>query len=171
VNSLLRILLEITGLTAVFLLMLASDSWADALVGVVISFVVLFTFRGFLIETQDHEYHDRAPSLITRIMYFPLFLIMVLKDVTVGTWQVLGYSLGWRKLDRSGIITVPIGDCTPTGVSILAIVTTLAPGSALVDIDWAEGQMLVHVIDASDPEAVRHAHRHFYERYQKKVFP
>ena len=50
-NSLLRILLEITGLTAVFLLMLASDSWADALVGVVISFVVLFTFRGFLIET------------------------------------------------------------------------------------------------------------------------
>ena len=170
-SSLLRTVIEIAGLTGVFLLTLASTDPKDAAIGVVLSFLALFTFRSFLKETQDVEYHDRAPSLISRVAHFPLFAIVILKDVLVGTWLVLGYSLGWRKIDASGIIQVPIGDCTPTGVSILAIVTTLAPGSALVDIDWAEGQMLVHVIDASDPDAIRHAIRHFYERYQKGVFP
>lgn len=170
-NSVLRTLIEIAGLTAVFLLTLASTDPKDVAIGVVLSFLALFTFRSFLKETQDHEYHERAPSLISRVAHFPLFAIVILKDVLVGTWLVLGYSLGWRKIDASGIIQVPIGDCTPTGVSILAIVTTLAPGSALVDIDWAEAQMLVHVIDASDPDAIRHAIRHFYERYQKGVFP
>lgn len=170
-NTLLRTVIEVAGLTGVFLLTLASTKPEDIAIGVGLSFLALFTFRTFLRETQDNEYHDRAPSLVSRVMHFPLFAIVILKDVLVGTWMVLGYSLGWRKIDASGIIQVPIGDCTPTGVSILAIVTTLAPGSALVDIDWAEGQMLVHVIDASDPDAIRHAIRHFYERYQKGVFP
>jgi multisubunit Na+/H+ antiporter MnhE subunit len=31
--------------------------------------------------------------------------------------------------------------------------------------------MLVHVLDASDPDAVRRHHDRFYERYQRMVFP
>lgn len=170
-NTILRMVIELSGLTGVFLLVLASTDPRDVLIGLVLSIVALFTFRQFLIETQDHEYHDRAPSLVARVVHFPLFAIMILKDVLIGTWLVLGFTLGWRKIDAPGIITVPIHDCTPTGVSILATAMTLAPGSALVDIDWIGEQMLVHVIDASDPDAVRNAIRHFYDTYQRKVFP
>jgi multisubunit Na+/H+ antiporter MnhE subunit len=40
-----------------------------------------------------------------------------------------------------------------------------------IDLDEAAGVMLLHVIDASDPEQVRAAHLRFYERYQRRVFP
>jgi hypothetical protein len=31
--------------------------------------------------------------------------------------------------------------------------------------------MLLHVIDASDPDEVRRRHQVFYDRFQRKVFP
>ena len=31
--------------------------------------------------------------------------------------------------------------------------------------------MYLHVLDASDPDAIRAAHADLYERYQRKVFP
>jgi multisubunit Na+/H+ antiporter MnhE subunit len=49
--------------------------------------------------------------------------------------------------------------------------TTLSPGSVLVDIDWQRRDMLLHVIDASDPDAVRADLERFYDRYQRRVFP
>jgi multisubunit Na+/H+ antiporter MnhE subunit len=52
-----------------------------------------------------------------------------------------------------------------------ALALTLSPGEVLVDIDRSRGVMLVHVIDAHDPDAVRARHDHFYRRYQRGVFP
>jgi hypothetical protein len=43
---------------------------------------------------------------------------------------------------------------------------TLSPGSFLVDVDWDAGEMLVHVIDASDPEAVRRDAEKYYRLWE-----
>jgi multisubunit Na+/H+ antiporter MnhE subunit len=56
-------------------------------------------------------------------------------------------------------------------VAVSALVTTLSPGSFLVDVDWTEGTMLIHVIEASDPDRVRADLETFYQRYQRRVFP
>jgi multicomponent Na+:H+ antiporter subunit E len=68
-------------------------------------------------------------------------------------------------------VTVPVGDRTPTGVAVWAVVTGLPPGSFFVDVDRERGVVLIHVLDARDPEAYREQQEDFYRRYQSKVFP
>jgi multicomponent K+:H+ antiporter subunit E/multicomponent Na+:H+ antiporter subunit E len=41
----------------------------------------------------------------------------------------------------------------------------------LVDVDWVRRDLVVHVIDASDPDGVRQRLQRFYDRYQRRVFP
>jgi multisubunit Na+/H+ antiporter MnhE subunit len=41
----------------------------------------------------------------------------------------------------------------------------------LVEVDPARQAMLFHVIDASDPDAVRDQLDRFCQRYQRRVFP
>ena len=53
----------------------------------------------------------------------------------------------------------------------LALVTGLPPGSFFVDVDRERGVALIHVLDASDPEAFREQQEDFYRQYQSKVFP
>ena len=54
---------------------------------------------------------------------------------------------------------------------VTGITTSLAPGSIVLDVDWDRNMMLVHVIDASDPDQVRADMQDLYDRYQRKVFP
>jgi multisubunit Na+/H+ antiporter MnhE subunit len=68
-------------------------------------------------------------------------------------------------------VVVPIGERTPTGVAVWALVTGLPPGSFFVEVDREREVALIHVIDARDPEAIREQHQYFYRRYQRKVFP
>jgi multicomponent Na+:H+ antiporter subunit E len=76
-----------------------------------------------------------------------------------------------RPLRRPGVVAIPIGARSPTGVAATALAVTLSPGEVFVDLD-AEGEhMLVHVLDAGDPEATRRRYARFYERYQRQVFP
>jgi len=79
--------------------------------------------------------------------------------------------LGRRPLDCPGIVAIPIEERTPIGVAVAALAFTLSPGDVLIDVDEEEQVMLIHVLDASDPEAVRARHRNFYERWQRRAFP
>ena len=76
-----------------------------------------------------------------------------------------------RPLASPGIVAVPIGERTPTGVAVWAVVTGLPPGSFFVDVDRERGVALIHVLDARNPEAFREEQEDFYRRYQSKVFP
>jgi hypothetical protein len=40
-----------------------------------------------------------------------------------------------------------------------------------VDVDGERGVVLIHVLDAGDPEAFRREQEAFYRRFQSKVFP
>jgi multisubunit Na+/H+ antiporter MnhE subunit len=54
---------------------------------------------------------------------------------------------------------------------VSALTATLSPGEVLVDVDLEKGVMYLHVLDASDPDAVRAAHAELYDRHQRKVIP
>jgi multisubunit Na+/H+ antiporter MnhE subunit len=47
----------------------------------------------------------------------------------------------------------------------------LTPGTVVVEIDERGGHMLLHVIDARDPDAVRAEQMGTYQRLQRRVFP
>ena len=166
-----RELLGVVLLALVYALTLASADPLDLLAGLVFGAAGVMAQRRLRSVERTDEEEGRAPPLPARVLAFPLFVGGLLADVARGTIDVALRTLHLRMVERPGIVLVPIEERTRLGVAVSALATTLSPGSLLVDVDWQRRAMLIHVIDASDPDAVRALHRRFYERYQRRVFP
>jgi multisubunit Na+/H+ antiporter MnhE subunit len=166
----IRSALVVLLLTVVFCLTLASyDPW-DMLVGAVLGSIVLAVFHNALPEIQGKPARE-LPSLPSRILRFIPFAGITVWEFLIGSVRVAAIVIGLRKLEHPGIVAVPIGDRSKFGVVVTGITTSLAPGSILLDVDWDRNLMLVHVIDASDPDQIRADMQKLYDRYQRKVFP
>jgi len=161
----IRTLAALATLTGVYLLTLVSLDPLDALAGVLVAAVALALTRRLTLVGAG------GPPLAGRIVRFFPFALAVVGDVVAGTWEVAVVVLGARELRRPGIVAVPVGQRTETGIVATAIAITLSPGEVFVDLDRERGVMLFHVLDARDPDAVRRRHELFYERYQRGVFP
>lgn len=153
-------------LTGVYLLSLGSVDPLDAAEGLVLATALSLALRGRLERPQG-----AGPSLAARIAAFPLLVGGLLAEVLRGTWDVGLRVLGLRPVECPGIVLVPIGERTQVGVAVTGLLAGLSPGSMLVEVDSQRQAMLLHVIDASDPDAVRDHLDRFYQRYQRRVFP
>ncbi len=72
-------------------------------------------------------------------MAFVPFAVAVFREVLVGNWEVTLVTLRLRLLVRPDTVAVPVGDRTPTGVAVWALVTGLPPGSFFVDVGREQG--------------------------------
>jgi multicomponent Na+:H+ antiporter subunit E len=154
-------------LTLVYALALASFGPVDLIFGAGLSAALLYFSRRFVFG----EGSGRDPSVLGRSVAFVPFAFAVFREIVRGTWEVSLVTLHLRPLVRPGVVAVPIGERTPSGVSAWAVVTGLPPGSFFVDVDRERGVALIHLLDASNPEAFREEQENFYRRYQSKVFP
>lgn len=154
-------------LAAAYLLTLASADPLDVLAAVAISVAVIAGLHRFLLAGPALGLREVA----ARAVRLPAFALVVLREIVVGTWQVALVVSGVRQLGQPGIVRIPIGERTPNGVAVTALAITLSPGELLVDVDWDRRVMLIHVIDASDPDAIRDRYERIYEHYQRRVFP
>jgi multicomponent Na+:H+ antiporter subunit E len=154
-------------LAGVYLMMLGRPEPLDLAVGVVLGAGLAtaldrFTFAG-----------PPAPrgALLSRLVGLVPLTLVTLREIVTGTWRVSLVVLHLRPLVAPGIVAIPIGERTPRGVALSGLLLTLAPGEFLVEVDREHQVMLVHVLDAGDPDAVRERHLRFYERYQRRVLP
>lgn len=149
----------------VWMAVLASAAPLDLVLGLVVAgALVLVPAPG------DPIAHARVP-VARRTLGVPRLVGAVVADVGRGTWDVALRVLHLREVEQPGLVEVPIGERTELGLAVSALVTTLSPGTVLVDIDRERGVMVVHVIDASDPDRVREQHARFYEDAQRAVVP
>ena len=162
-----RYVAVVGGLTLVYALALGSFHPLDLLFGAVLSAALVFASRRFVFGNGP----DGRASLLRRVVAFLPFSLAVFREVVVGTWEVALVTLHLRPLNKPGIVEVPIADRTPAGVAVWAVVTGLPPGSFFVDVNGERGVVLIHILDASDPEAFRRQQEEFYRRYQRGVFP
>lgn len=160
----------IISLVVIFALTLASTDPRDWLVGAVIAVTLYAAFRQVVFPREEVN-PDTPGSRIMRTIWFFPFAFALIRDIVTGTVQVMAIVLGITREWTPGIVAVPIGDRTRTGVAVSGIATTLAPGTVLVDVDWERGVMWIHAIEAGDPDLIRERHQQFYERYQQRVFP
>jgi multicomponent Na+:H+ antiporter subunit E len=160
-------------LTLVYALALGSFQPWDLLIGAMLSSVLLLVSRRFVFGGDSASPRTSAPGLtvLGRVVAFVPFAAAIFREILVGTWEVTLVTLHLRPLVRPGIVAVPIGERTPTGVAVWAVITGLPPGSFFVDVDREREVVLIHVLDARDPEAYRRQQEDFYRRYQSKVFP
>ncbi len=160
-----RVLFCVVLLTGVYAMVLASFHPLDLLFGAVVSGALVYASRQFVFGGRP----DPLPGLARRCVAFFPFVGAVVQDVVAGTWEVALVTLHLRPLASPGIVKVPVGERTPTGVAVTALVMTLSPGAFLIEAN--DEHMLIHLIDASDPDAFRKESEDFYQHYQRKVFP
>lgn len=158
--------LRLGSLTLIYALALASFAPADLATGLVLAAACLVAVRGL-------HGTDEAPvgEVVRRVAFFPVLLAAVGGQVLRGTSTMSLIVLGLRPLHRPGLVEVPMGNRSESGMAAAAILTTLAPGDVALDVDLERQTMLIHTVDASDPDAVRERFRRLGERYVQRVFP
>lgn len=88
-------------------------------------------------------------------------------EVAIGSWRTIRFCL--QGGGSPGFVEVPRGDRSDYGVALWGVLTGEAPDEYPVAIDAERGFMLVHLVDASDPAAVRERHRRSHERWHRDV--
>ena len=136
---------------ATFCLVIGDFSWLNLLIGSVLSLLLMWVFRK---QVFPEELPPNAQALHI-LTFVPVLAYYLLIDIIKGTWQVSRITLGIDDLRRPGIIKVSFENYTHYAVGPIGFFVTLSPGSFLVDVDWDERVLLIHVVDASDPDAVR----------------
>ena len=99
------------------------------------------------------------------------YCLMVLWDIMVANVHV-----AWIVLTRSNAklrpawVIVPLELKSPEAISILAGTITLTPGTVSADLSDEGHSLLVHALDADDPDAVRDEIKTRYERRLLEIF-
>ncbi len=152
----------ILGLTLVYALVLASFAPQDLLMGAFLATSLVWIYRRTLFPKSLPE----GEYVLHILAFMPKFLGMLVWDILKGTWQVTTFVVGLKALDHPGIVKIPLGNHSRAGTGIVGLFVTLSPGSFLVDIDWEERVMLVHVIDASNPDTTREDAEKYYRLWE-----
>ncbi|OBK11070.1 Na+/H+ antiporter subunit E [Mycobacterium asiaticum] len=163
------IVARVATLTSVYLLALTSLKPGDIVVGVVLASLIV-GLGGRFGRGDAHSMPPPGTSALRRLAGLPALLFFTAIDMCRGSWQVAACCLGLRPM-APGVVSIPIEPNRPNSAAVWAIRVGLAPDSVVVDVDDKKGELLLHVLDASDPDAVRRAQINSYRRAQQSVFP
>ena len=92
-------------------------------------------------------------------------------DIVRGTIDVAKVVLSPKIVSHGGLVEIPDGGRTTSGVIVSGLINTISPGSVLIDIDPESRDWTIHAIDASEPGEVVAKQQRFYERYQRPIWP
>jgi multisubunit Na+/H+ antiporter MnhE subunit len=156
---------RIAVLTSVYLLVLTSVAPGDVLVGVLLA-------AGTVAAGRFVRHSQRPPaeaSPARRLAGVPALVGGTVVDMVRASWQVAGCCLHGR-LPAPGLVTIPIGPRADSAAA-WAVRVGLSPDTIVVEADEERGELLLHVLDARDLDAVRRQQLDSYERRQRRVFP
>ncbi len=162
-HILLGIVLRTCGLAAIYLMVLTSLDAGDIAIGLLLGLGLVL---GLQARAVDHAEHAPLPVMLRA---FVRMLGGTLREMVVGTWRVARFCLGGPA--QPGFVEIPRGDRSHRGVALWGVLTGEAPDEYPVDVDDARGVLIVHLLHADDPDAVRERHRIARERSQRHLVP
>ena len=155
-------LLRTAGLVAIYLLVLTSALPGDVLTGVLVALPIAVALRPRRPRRAD-------ASVVARLRATGGVLAQTALEMVRGSWRVARFCLGGS--GTPGFVEIPQGDRSPAGVAIWGILTGEAPDEIPVDIDERRQVLIVHLVDAGDPAAVRARHARTHERRLRRMVP
>jgi multisubunit Na+/H+ antiporter MnhE subunit len=155
------VLLRAAALAGVYLLVLASLEPADVLAGVVLGLAVALALR-----RRDPRPPARGGAAM-RAAASARLAAQTLVDVVRGSWLAARFCL--RGTGTPGVVEIPRDGRSDAAVALWGVITGLAPDEVVVDVDEERGVLLVHALDAGDPDGVRARHASNRERVQRGV--
>lgn len=125
---------------------------------------------GILIPILTAAYWPDRPRL-SRPANALGYIVVVVWDIIVANVQVAMIVLFKRNADmRPNWVAIPLDIRTPEAIAVLAGTITLTPGTVSADLSNEGRTLLVHALDAPDPDAVRDQIKERYERRLKEIF-
>ena len=152
-------LLRVVALLAVYLLVLTSVAPGDILVGSLVAVAIVAATRP----------RDRAPRAgwLRWLVALATTLLATAAEIAIGTVRTVRFCFGGDA--TPGFVEIPRGERSRRSVALWGVLTGEAPDEYPVDVDASRGVLIVHVLDARDPAAIRARHARAYERWQRDV--
>ncbi|MDC7789535.1 Na+/H+ antiporter subunit E [Rhodoplanes sp. TEM] len=109
--------------------------------------------------------------IVKRPLVMLEYAAVVAWDIVVSNIEVARLILFRRGSTlRSLFVTVPLELTTPEAVTVLTGTITMTPGTVSADLSADGRSVLVHCLDAGDPDAVVRQIKTRYERRLKEIF-
>jgi multisubunit Na+/H+ antiporter MnhE subunit len=151
--------LRVVALVAVYLLVLTSLAPGDVLVGTLLAVVIV---------ALTHSRDSRSPlGWMPWLVALAGTLLSTAREVAVGTVRTVRFVLGRHA--APGFVEIPRDGRSRRAVALWGVLTGEAPDEYPVDVDEARDVLIVHVLDARDPPAIRARHARVRERWQRQV--
>lgn len=112
-----------------------------------------------------------AKPKLRRWDQIPVLVAVVLVDILKSNIAVAGLILrGRRRQKTSGFLAIPLELRDRTGLAVLACIITSTPGTAWVDYHSGKSELLIHVLDLTDPDGLAEQIKQSYERRLMEIF-
>ncbi len=151
--------LRAAGLLVVYLLVLTSLDPGDILVGALVA--------AALIAAAHRPEAGPAVGWGRWSIALAMTLLTTARDIVVGTVHVVRFC--FSRSSHAGFVEIPRDERSRRAVALWGVLTGEAPDEYPVDVDDSRDVLIVHIIDARDPEAIRARHARFRERWQRDV--
>ncbi len=152
-----RDLAAVAGLTAIYLSVLTSVRPGDIAIGVVLAVAVVIAVGRRPARGGAERSH---PGAVVRAF------AATAVEMVRGTWRTVRFCLGAATVP--GFVEIPREDRTRGEVALWGVLTGEAPDEIPVDVDDERDVLIVHLIDAGDPDAVRARHAEAHARFRPK---
>ena len=153
-----------------FLTLLLTVVWVLLQNSVTSGMVVFGLILGIIIPRVTVIWWPDRPRAFRLTRMIP-YMLLVLWDILVANVQV-----AWIVLTRPNSklrpawVVVPLELKQPEAITILAGTITLTPGTVSADLSDEGHSLLVHALDAPDPDEIRDQIKERYERRLKGIF-
>jgi multicomponent K+:H+ antiporter subunit E len=148
-------------LFGLWLALARSTSTGQILVGIALALAVPLLTSNFRPTTV----RVRRPLVVVR------FILMVGHDVLHSGVEVGWSVVTWRRQRaRSGFVVVPLDLRDPLGLTALAIVTTVVPGTVWSELALDRSAVLLHVWSVGDVDAFVARFKARYEEPLREIF-
>ena len=159
----IRVMIQALAFMGIYLLVLTSAKLGDALLGLALGAGLAVALR-----PRGARAGSGTPTLAALLALGPV-LARTAVEMAVGSVRTARFCLGLG--GRPGLVEIPRDGRSRHAVALWGVLTGEAPDEVPVDVDEDRDVLIVHLVDASDPEAVRDRHRRAWERAQRKVVP
>jgi multisubunit Na+/H+ antiporter MnhE subunit len=147
---------------AIYLLVISSVAAGDVLVACVLGLLTAVALRPRGPRPAREPLPARTLAAIGMVASTAM-------DVARGTWSTARFCLGAPA--DPGFVEIPRGDRSVGRVALWGVLTGEAPDEYPVDVDEERDVLIVHLLDAADPDAVRARHARVDKRWQRRVVP
>ena len=156
-----RVITQAVLLMGVYLLVMTSAKPGDAVIGLLLGLVLAVALR------PRASGRGAGTRLMPAIVAFVPVIAATVQEMAIGSWRTARFCL--RGGGQPGFVEIPRDGRSRHSVALWGVLTGEAPDEVPVDVDEERDVLIVHLVDASNPDAVRDRHRRAYERRQRKV--